>query len=174
MDYRPPARLTKQKTPSPRRGSAFDYLMVPSGSSSDDLQQSRAPCNITSRFYRKPRLSAIRPKELYCFPDLRRGKRKKRRVPTYNRLQIPLGTPRLKSQGYSSGFKEHPVVPQTRNASLTTLPAASGPDSRRSIAATPPVTRRPPHRSRRADFPHRALQRLSLPHQESTRRPLGA
>jgi hypothetical protein len=40
MDYRPPARPTKQKTPSPRRGSAFDYLMVPSGSSSDDLQRS--------------------------------------------------------------------------------------------------------------------------------------
>ena len=34
-----------------------------------------------------------------------------------------------------------------------------------SIAVGPLVTQRPPHRSRRADFPHRALQRFSLPHQ---------
>ena len=31
------------------------------------------------------------------------------------------------------------------------------------IAVGPPVTRRPPHRSRRAVFSHRALQKYSLP-----------
>src|SRR5207247_10059773 len=31
------------------------------------------------------------------------------------------------------------------------------------IAVGPPVTQRPPHRSRRAVFPHRALQQYSLP-----------
>lgn len=38
------------------------------------------------------------------------------------------------------------------------------------IAVGPPVTRRPPHRSRRADFPHRAPQRFSLPHRGSSSR----
>src|ERR1700757_705576 len=33
-----------------------------------------------------------------------------------------------------------------------------------------PVTRRPPHRSRRAVFPHRALQPYSLPHSSSGQR----
>src|SRR5262245_49303570 len=37
-------------------------------------------------------------------------------------------------------------------------------DRRATIAVGPPVTRRPPHRSRRAVFPHRALQSFSLPH----------
>ncbi len=32
------------------------------------------------------------------------------------------------------------------------------------IEVGPPVTRRPPHESRRAVFPHRALQGCSLPH----------
>src|SRR6266508_650719 len=35
------------------------------------------------------------------------------------------------------------------------------------IAVGPPVTQRPPHRSRRAVFPHRALQFYSLPHSSS-------
>src|SRR3990170_626612 len=39
----------------------------------------------------------------------------------------------------------------------------------RHIAVGPPVAQRPPHRSRRAELPHRALQRYSLP--QSGRRP---
>ena len=38
------------------------------------------------------------------------------------------------------------------------------------IAVGPPVTQRPPHRSRRAVFPHRALQPYSLPHSSSSHR----
>ena len=38
------------------------------------------------------------------------------------------------------------------------------------IAVGPPVTRRPPHRSRRAVFPHRALQPSSLPQARSGQR----
>src|SRR2546426_10211717 len=38
------------------------------------------------------------------------------------------------------------------------------------IAVGPPVTQRPPHRSRRAVFPHRALQPYSLPHSRSGHR----
>ena len=38
------------------------------------------------------------------------------------------------------------------------------------IAVGPPVTRRPPHGSRRAVFPHRALQSSSLPHASSGQR----
>src|SRR5574341_20600 len=38
------------------------------------------------------------------------------------------------------------------------------------IAVGPPVTRRPPHGSRRAVFPHRALQPYSLPHSSSGHR----
>jgi hypothetical protein len=34
----------------------------------------------------------------------------------------------------------------------------------RVIAVGLPVTQQPPHRSRRADFSHRALQKYSLPH----------
>jgi hypothetical protein len=40
-------------------------------------------------------------------------------------------------------------------------------DSKTAIAVGTPVTRRPPHRSRRAVFPHRALQQDSLPHSSS-------
>src|SRR5262245_6168281 len=36
------------------------------------------------------------------------------------------------------------------------------------IAVGPPVTRRPPHGSRRAVFPHRALQKDSLPQKASS------
>jgi hypothetical protein len=35
-----------------------------------------------------------------------------------------------------------------------------------------PIARPPPHRSRRADFPHRALQKYSLPHSGITMRQL--
>jgi len=38
------------------------------------------------------------------------------------------------------------------------------------IEVGPPVTRRPPHGSRRAVFPHRALQGCSLPHEQSAAR----
>ena len=39
--------------------------------------------------------------------------------------------------------------------------------SLRQIAVGLPVTRQPPHRSRRAVFPHRALREYSLPQQDS-------
>ena len=38
------------------------------------------------------------------------------------------------------------------------------------IAVGLPVTRQPPHRSRRAVFSHRALQKYSLPHSDLSRR----
>src|SRR5437899_4942042 len=37
----------------------------------------------------------------------------------------------------------------------------------RKIAVGLPVTRQPPHRSRRAVFPHRALREYSMPHEDS-------
>ncbi len=38
--------------------------------------------------------------------------------------------------------------------------------NRERIAVGLPVTRQPPHRSRRAVFPHRALREYSLPHED--------
>jgi len=34
----------------------------------------------------------------------------------------------------------------------------------KAVTVETPITRHPPHRSRRADFPHRALQKYSLPY----------
>ena len=47
---------------------------------------------------------------------------------------------------------------------------ARGKRDRTPIAVGPSVTQRPPHRSRRAVFPHRALQTYSLPHEGLDRR----